>query len=76
MQIFVTVKFENRKDKIVKEDNKYLAYIKSLHRKGEANKEIIKEFAKYFKVDEDKVKIVSGTKSCKKIIAIKKESLA
>ena len=71
VQIFVTVKFEKNKEKVVKENDKYFVYIKSLPEKGEANKEIIKELAKYFKVEESCVKIIKGRKTHKKIINVK-----
>jgi uncharacterized protein len=73
MQIFITVKFEKRKEKVQKEDDKYFVYIKSLPQKGEANKEVVKEIAKYFKVKEEGVKIVKGLKSYKKTIIIKED---
>ena len=71
MQIFVTVKFEKRKDKVVEKDSKYFVYVKSLPQKGDANREIVKEVAKYFRLSEENVKIIKGIKSHKKIIVIK-----
>jgi uncharacterized protein len=71
MQIPVTVKFEKRKEKIVEENGQYFVYTKSLPQRGEANKEVIKEIAKYFKVTEEDVKIVRGSKNRKKTISIK-----
>jgi len=44
--------------------------IKSKPLKGEANKEIIKKIAKYFKISTSLVKIKSGYKSREKIIEI------
>jgi uncharacterized protein len=71
MQISVTVKFEKRKEKVVREEDKYFVYIKSLPEKGETNKEIIKELAKYFRVEENCIKIIRGKKTHKKIVDIK-----
>jgi uncharacterized protein len=71
MEISVTVKFEKRKEKVEKEEDKYFVYIKSLPQKGEANREVINEIAKYFGVDEKDVKIVKGLKNHKKTISIK-----
>ena len=44
--------------------------VKSKPVKGEANKEIIKRVAKYFKISEAFVQIKSGHKSSEKIIEI------
>ncbi len=44
--------------------------IRSRPIKGEANKEIIKKIAKYFKISTSLVQIKSGHKSSKKIIEI------
>ena len=44
--------------------------IKSKPVKGEANKEIIKKIAKYFKISTSLVEIKSGHKSSEKIIEI------
>jgi uncharacterized protein len=38
--------------------------------KGEANRELIKKLAKYFRVSASQIKIISGLKSKKKIIEI------
>jgi|TARA_B110000263_G_scaffold174578_1_gene152482 uncharacterized protein (TIGR00251 family) len=46
--------------------------IKSKPIKGEANKEIIKKIAKYFKISTGLVQIKSGHKSSEKIIEILK----
>jgi len=46
--------------------------IKSKSIKGEANKEIIKKIAKYFKISTGLVQIKSGHKSSEKIIEILK----
>ena len=71
MEIIITVKFENRKEKVEKKDNNYIVYVKSLPEKGKANSEVIREIAKYFKVNESEVKIVSGIKNRKKTILVK-----
>ncbi len=73
MQILVTVKFEKRKDKVVEKDSEYFVYVKSLPQKGDANREVVKEVAKYFGLSEDNVKIIRGIKSYKKIIAVEYE---
>jgi uncharacterized protein (TIGR00251 family) len=70
MEISVTVKFENRKEKVEKKNEKYIVYVKSLPEKGKANCEVIREIAKYFQVSEKEVKIVSGIKSRRKVILI------
>ena len=44
--------------------------VKSKPIKGEANKEIIKKIAKYFKISTSSVQIKSGHKSSEKIIEV------
>ncbi len=44
--------------------------IKSQPERGKANRELIKKVAGYFDVSEDRIKIISGLKSRKKIIEI------
>ncbi|MEX0861172.1 DUF167 domain-containing protein [Nitrosopumilus sp.] len=53
----------------IAEDQIYIG-IKSKPVNGEANKEIIKEIAKYFKVSTASVHIKTGHRSSKKIIEI------
>lgn len=73
MKILISVKFENRKIKIEKvKEKEYLVFLKSLPVQGKANSEAVKIIAKHFKVDEKEVKIISGKKSRKKIVEIKK----
>ncbi len=70
MEIILTVKFENRKEKVEKRGEKYFVYVKSLPEKGKANSEVVREIAKYFKVNENEVKIIKGKRSRKKIISL------
>jgi len=51
-------------------ENQIRIGIKSKPVKGEANKEIIKKIAKYFKISTVRVQIKSGHKSQEKIIEI------
>lgn len=72
MIIEVTVKFEKRKEKIVKKTEKeYLIYLRSEPVRGEANKEVTTEIARFFNVKEESIKIVEGKKERKKKILIK-----
>lgn len=52
------------------ENDQIMIGVKSKPVKGEANKEIIKRIAKYFKISTSLVQIKSGHKSSEKIIEI------
>ena len=56
-------------------DNEIIIGIKSKPIKGEANKEIIKKIAKYFKISSSLIQIKSGHKSSEKIIEIPQERI-
>ena len=58
------------KDFIKVNNNEISVGIKSKPQKGEANRELIKKFSKYFDVSQSQVKIISGEKSSKKLIQI------
>ncbi len=64
----VTVEFN--KEILVIKENQITIGIKSKPIEGEANKEIIKKLAKYFKISASMVQIKSGHKSRQKIIQI------
>ncbi len=76
MRIFVTVKFEKKKEKIKKErENRYTIFIKSPPEQGKANEEVVEEISKYFNKRKEKVRIVSGFRSRKKVLFIKEDKL-
>ena len=64
------VNVEFNKEFLSVEKNQITIGIKIKPVKGEANKEIIKKLAKYFKVSTSKIQIKSGHKSNQKIIQI------
>ena len=68
MRYEVSVKF--RKDFIEVNGNKITIGVLSRPEKGKANAEIIKKLARYFKVPQSAVRIISGMASRKKIINI------
>lgn len=73
MTITVLVKFEKNKLKVERiEDNKYFVYVKSPPKQGKANEEILKNLAKYFKVEEKDIVIISGKTERKKQVLVKK----
>ncbi len=71
MKIFVKAKIKAKEEKVVKIDsNHFLVYTKVVPEKGKANKQILENLAKYFKVKKDKVKLISGSSSKNKIFEI------
>lgn len=71
MKIFVKVKTKAKIKKLTKIDETHYAIsINFPPEKGKANKEIIKNLAKYFDTIISKIKIVSGEKSKEKIIEV------
>ncbi len=70
MRISVTVKANSRIEEIIKDNDAYLIKVKEPPREGKANSAVVKLLAKYFKVSQSSVKIVSGAGSRNKIIDI------
>ena len=69
MKIKIRVRPNSGKQEIVKSDNGYIAYLKSVPEKNKANAELINLSRKYFNKP---VKIKSGLASKNKIIEIEK----
>mgnify|MGYP002639365543 FL=1 len=67
MKITVRVKTKSGRSEIVREGEKYLAYLKAEPEKGKANLELVKIARKFFKKD---VRIKSGLTSKTKILEI------
>ena len=67
MRITIRVKTKSGRSEIVKDGEKYLAYLKSEPEKGKANLELVKVAKKYFKRN---VKIKYGLISKTKILEI------
>lgn len=71
MRISVKVKFGSGKRGVeMIGDSEYVVRVKERPVKGKANKEMIDLLSKFFKVPKNKIKIVSGTTSSKKIVQI------
>lgn len=68
MRYDVEVKFH--KDFLEVHENKIIIGLTSKPEKGEANRELIKKLAKYFKVSTSQIGIVSGLKSKNKVVEI------
>lgn len=64
--MLVKVKPNSKESKLIKENNHYIAYLKSQPEKGKANEELIKLFYKTYK---KRIKILKGLKSRNKIIS-------
>ncbi len=69
MRYSVSVMFSSDGKIEIHGDEIYVS-IKSQPERGKANRELIKKVAGYFDVSEDRIKIISGLKSRKKIIEI------
>ena len=70
MCVLYEVNVEFNKEFLNIKENQITIGIKSKSIKGEANKEIIKKLAKYFRVSTSLIQIKSGHKSKQKIIQI------
>ncbi len=70
MNISVKVKFERSKEKVLENNGTYVVFTKKEPKQGEANEDVVKEIARYFKIDKKRVKIIKGSKLNKKIISI------
>ncbi|MDQ5868652.1 MAG: DUF167 domain-containing protein [Thermoproteota archaeon] len=56
--------------------NEITICLRSKPERGKANKELIGKLANYFGVSKDKLRIISGLTSTKKLIEIEKENQA
>ena len=64
------IRVKLKQDFIKQESGDLSVGIKAPPEKGKANQELIKKLAKYFEVDESKVKIISGLSSRNKVVEI------
>ena len=69
MRYTVFVKF-NPSGKIAVSGNEITIFLRSRPEKGKANKELIAKLANYFAISTNKVHIISGVTSSKKLIEI------
>jgi uncharacterized protein YggU (UPF0235/DUF167 family) len=65
----VFVKF-NPADRIVVYGDQITLSIKSKPERGKANRELIQKLADYFEIDKDKIRIISGMSSNKKLVEV------
>ena len=73
MRYTVFVKF-NSTGKIQDNGQEITVCVKSKPERGKANKELVERLATYFALSKDRVRIISGLKSTKKIVEIEKEN--
>lgn len=69
MRYSVWVKF-NSTSKIQVNGQDIIIYLKSKPVRGKANKELVETLADYFGLPDDRVHIISGLKSTKKLVEI------
>ena len=72
MEYVVLVKF-NSSGKIQVASNEITICLKSKPERGKANKELVERLASYFMVSKDKVRIISGLTSRKKLVKIQEK---
>jgi len=72
MKIYIQVKPGSNRDEVIKlNSGEYKVWLKALPQRGKANLALIKILAKYFKVNQQQVKIIIGKTTGKKLIEIK-----
>ena len=69
MKYFISISF-NTLELFQVKGNEIKVSIKSKPELGKANRELIKLLSNYFQVSPDKIKIIHGTKSRKKVVYI------
>jgi uncharacterized protein len=69
MKYFISIIF-NTSELFQVEGNKIKVSLKSKPQLGKANRELIKLLSNHFRVSSDKIKIIQGIKSRKKIVYI------
>jgi len=71
MKIKVKVKTKTKQEKVVKiGDDSFEVWVKALPEKGKANGAVIKAIAKYLKIPQNSIKILTGKTSSQKILEI------
>jgi uncharacterized protein (TIGR00251 family) len=76
MKIVVNVKPGSSKEKIEKNEEGFLVYVKEPPVEGKANRAVIKLLAKSLGVSREGIKILSGKKSKRKLIEIEDSFLS
>jgi uncharacterized protein len=71
MRYSVYVKF-NPTEKVELSDNEITICLRSKPERGKANRELVERLASYFEISKDKVHIISGLTSTKKLVEIEK----
>jgi uncharacterized protein (TIGR00251 family) len=69
LRYFLSVRFSSDR-RIEVNGNEIYISIKSPPERGKANKELVKKLSSYFDVPEDKIRIISGLTSRKKIVEV------
>ena len=70
MKYTIFVKFNSSPSKIQIQENEITISLKSKPERGKANLELIQKLAGYFGVAKDKINIISGLSSTKKLVDI------
>jgi uncharacterized protein (TIGR00251 family) len=70
MKILIKVAPNSRVEEIISNKDKFLVRVKEPAKEGKANKAVIRLLAKYFKVPQSSIRVVSGLGSKNKIIEI------
>jgi len=71
MKIVVKVKTKAKEKKVVKMgDNNYEVHVKEVPEQGKANMAVLKALAKYLKIPQNNLKILTGKTNSRKIVEI------
>lgn len=70
MKIWVNVRAGSRKEEIVKEGEEYKIYVLEVPERGRANDAVLKALAKHLEISLFRLRLVSGSTTKRKLIAI------
>lgn len=72
MRYYISIKFNSSSFFQISNNNEIKVCLKNKPEHGKANRELIKLLSRNFRVSTDKIKIISGLNSRKKIVEIEK----
>ena len=71
MKILIEVKLKSKKSGVEKlDENSYIVYTNKEPKNNEANKDILEQLSRYFKVTKTRIEIILGKTMKKKIVKI------
>lgn len=70
MKFWINVRAGSRKEEIIKEGEEYKIYVLEIPEKGRANDAVLKALAKHLEIGLFRLRLVSGSTSKRKLIAI------